>query len=113
VSLANAKVRERLSAWRERAAQTGPAGLVWLAALAALLLLVASLADPRGLRRWHTLRQDARRQERANEVLRAQTAELQRTVRQLSSPPDPAALERAAREQLGFIKPDELLFKFE
>lgn len=111
MSLVNA--RARLLAARERVEQAGPGALVWVAAALALSLAVASLADPRGLRRWHALRRDVERQERANALLRAQDAELQRTVQKLSSPPDPAALERAAREQLGFVRPDELLFKFE
>jgi cell division protein FtsB len=34
-------------------------------------------------------------------------------VRELSPPIQPSALERAAREQLGFVRQDEVLFKFE
>jgi cell division protein FtsB len=111
VSLAS--LRERLSSLPERVANSGPAGLVAAAALLALALALLSLADPRGLRRFRALRSDVERQERANLLLREQNAELQRIVRSLSVPVEPAALEKAAREQLGWVKPDEILFKFE
>ena len=85
-----------------------------LGALAASLAMVAmSLADPKGLRRLERLRSDIERQEQKNRELREENARLSRTVKDLSPPVNPAALERAAREQLGFVRPDELLFKFE
>jgi len=85
-----------------------------LGALAASLAMVAmSLADPKGLRRLERLRSDIERQEQKNRELREENARLSRTVKELSPPVNPTALERAAREQLGFVRPDELLFKFE
>ena len=85
-----------------------------LGALAASLAMVAmSLADPKGLRRLERLRSDIERQEQKNRQLREENARLSRTVKELSPPVNPAALERAAREQLGFVRQDELLFKFE
>ena len=85
-----------------------------LGALAASLAMVAmSLADPKGLRRLERLRSDIERQEQKNRELREENARLSRTVKDLSPPVNPTALERAAREQLGFMRPDELLFKFE
>ena len=85
-----------------------------LGALAASLAMVAmSLADPKGLRRLERLRSDIERQEQKNRELREENARLLRTVKDLSPPVNPSALERAAREQLGFVRPDELLFKFE
>jgi cell division protein FtsB len=85
-----------------------------LGALAASLAMVAmSLADPKGLRRLERLRSDIDRQEQKNRELREENARLSRTVKDLSPPVNPAALERVAREQLGFVRPDELLFKFE
>ena len=85
-----------------------------LGALAASLAMVAmSLADPKGLRRLERLRSDIERQEQKNRELREENARLSRTVKDLSPPVNPTALERAAREQLGFVRPDELLFKFE
>ena len=46
-------------------------------------------------------------------MLRAENARLSKTVRELSPPLRPSALEKAAREQLGFVRQDEVLFKFE
>ena len=85
-----------------------------LGALAASLCLSAlSLADSGGLPRLERLRADIQRQEQRNRELRAENARLVRTVRELSPPMEPAALEKAAREQLGFVRQDEVLFKFE
>ena len=103
----------RLRSLLERAAKSGPTGLVWCAAAVAAVLVVLSLADAGGVRRWRALRRDVERQQRANQLLLEQNAELQRTVEALSPPMDLAALERLTREQLGWVKPDEILFKFE
>ena len=111
VSLTSA--RERLLSLLERAGRSGPAGLVWGAAAVAAALVVVSLADPGGVRRWRSVRRDVERQQRANQLLAEQNSELQRTVDALGEEVDPAALERLAREQLGWVKPDEILFKFE
>jgi cell division protein FtsB len=85
-----------------------------LGALAAALGITAlSVADPTGLRRLERLRAESARQELRNQQLREENARLSRTVKDLSPPVNPAALERAAREQLGFVRADEVLFKFE
>ena len=80
---------------------------------ASLCLGAMSLADPKGLRRLERLRADIDRQEQQNRELREENARLARTVKELSTPIDPKALEKAAREQLGFVRQDEVLFKFE
>jgi cell division protein FtsB len=90
-----------------------PERLLFGALLASLALTAASLADPKGLARLQRLKAEAARQEQRNLDLREQNARLSRTVKELSAPVDPVALERAAREQLGFTRPDEVLFKFE
>jgi cell division protein FtsB len=87
--------------------------LVLGAFAASLCLSAMSLADLKGLRRLERLRADIDRQEQKNRELRAQNERLAKTVRELSSPIQPAALEKAAREQLGFLRQDEVLFKFE
>jgi len=85
-----------------------------LGALAASLCVSAmSPAGSKGLRRLERLRADIERQEQKNRELREENARLARTVRELSPPLQDAALEKAAREQLGFVRQDELLFKFE
>jgi cell division protein FtsB len=87
--------------------------LVLGAFLASLAMSAASLLDPKGLRRLQRLGADIERQEQQNRELRAENARLQKTVRELSPPLSSEALEKAAREQLGFVRPDEVLFKFE
>lgn len=87
--------------------------LVLGALTASVCLTGASLADPRGLRRLQRLQADIDRQEQKNRELREENARLARTVRELSPPLSSAALEKAAREQLGFVRQDEVLFKFE
>jgi cell division protein FtsB len=87
--------------------------LVLGAFLASLAMSAASLLDPKGLQRLQRLGADIERQEQQNRELRAENARLQKTVRELSPPLSSEALERAAREQLGFVRPDEVLFKFE
>jgi cell division protein FtsB len=85
-----------------------------LGALGASLCLSAmSLAGAKGLRRLERLRADIERQEQKNRELREENARLARTVRELSPPLQDWALEKAAREQLGFVRQDEVLFKFE
>jgi cell division protein FtsB len=78
-----------------------------------LSMSAISLADPKGLRRLERLGADIERQEQKNRELRAENARLTKTVRELSPPLQPRALERAAREQLGYVRQDEVLFKFE
>jgi len=87
--------------------------LVLGAFAASVCMSAISLADSRGLRRLDRLRADIQRQEQKNRELRAENARLVKTVRELSPPIQPAALEKAAREQLGFSRQDEVLFKFE
>jgi cell division protein FtsB len=91
----------------------GPRALITCAAVASLALAAAALLDPRGVRLLRRLDQDVARQEAANQALREENAQLQRRVRALSSPIAPRVLEKEAREQLGFVRPDEVLVKFE
>lgn len=94
-------------------APRGPRALIVGAAAVSLALLAASLADPGGARLLRRLDQDIAHQEAANQALREENARLRRRVRALSAPVDPRVLEKEAREQLGFVRPDELLVKFE
>ncbi len=90
-----------------------PQRLVAGAALVSLALTGLSLADSRGLARLGKLDRDLARQEQLNQQLRDENAALAKTVKSLSPPVNDAALEKAAREQLGFVRPDEVVFKFE
>ena len=106
-------VRERFRRVRERISASGPAGLVWGACALAAALVLFALADPRGVRRLLALRAQAAQQEKLNGALEGQKEALGRMVRALGQPVDLKVLEREAREQLGWVKPGELLVKFE
>jgi cell division protein FtsB len=95
------------------AALTPRQRLLLSALVASVAIAGESLADAKGLRRLSRLRSDIERQEQKNRELSEANARLRKTVSELSVPVNPVALEKAAREQLGFVKPGELLFKFE
>lgn len=78
----------------------------------ALALSAAAMAfDPEGLRRTLALRQDVARIRAENEALRKANEKLRVELRLLQDDPD--ALERAAREELGLVRPDEVIFRLE
>ena len=84
-------------------------GWGWRAFVGALALLATlSAVDPDGIRRFVRLRGDERRMEDENARLAAENARLAREVRALRT--DPAALERAAREELRFVRPGERVY---
>jgi cell division protein FtsB len=87
--------------------------LLLAAAIASTAIGGESLADPKGLRRLERLHSDIGRQEEKNRELREANARLRKTIDELSPPISAPALEKAAREQLGFVRPGEVLFKFE
>lgn len=82
-----------------------------VAAVVAGVLSLASVADARGFRRYLRLRQDVEALQERNRGLAQQNESLLREINALRK--DPAALERAAREELGYIKPGELVFHLE
>ncbi len=83
-----------------------------LAAVAIALALAAlSAADSRGLRRYFRLREEIASYEEKNRSLAGQNASLRLEIEALSG--DTKALERAAREDLGLVRPDEVVFNFE
>ncbi|WP_373048173.1 FtsB family cell division protein [Vulgatibacter sp.] len=73
--------------------------LIWLA------------ADPRGLRHTRRLADDLEQVHERNGGLRAKNEVLRRELELLAD--DPAALERAAREELGLVRPGEVIFRLE
>jgi cell division protein FtsB len=84
-------------------------GWGWRAFVGALALLATlSAVDPDGLRRYLRLRGDARRMEDENARIAAENGRLAREVRALRT--DPSALERAAREELRFVRPGERVY---
>ena len=81
------------------------------AACVALVLTLVSAADARGFRRYLRLRQDVESMRERNRVPTEQNDVLLREISARRN--DPAALERAVREELGYIKPGELVFHLE
>lgn len=75
------------------------------------ILAAVSALDPSGLRKYLRLRDDAARMAAENAQLAAETARLAREVRALRT--DPGALERAAREDLGLVRPGERVYRVE
>ncbi len=82
-----------------------------VAAVLAGALSLASAADARGFRRYLALRQDVEALQERNRGLSEQNEALRREINALRK--DPAALERAAREELGYVKPGEIVFHLE
>jgi cell division protein FtsB len=72
------------------------------------ILLVASALHPAGLRKHRALAADVRRLADENEKLREKNQRLRQEARALAG--DPAALERAAREELGYVRPGERVY---
>lgn len=85
--------------------------VVWASVVVALVLAVGSAAAEGGFRRYWRLKQDVRTLEDRNAKLAQDNAKLRREVEALRD--DPAALERAAREELGYVKPGEVVFDVE
>ena len=79
------------------------------AALAVLTLGLAVYGGNQILRVTH-LRREVQAMERDIVALRTRAEELSRTVDRLRN--DPAYLEKLAREELGYVRPDETVLKF-
>jgi cell division protein FtsB len=83
--------------------------LVGGAAVGLLTLGLAVYGVNQVLRVTH-LRREMETMERDIVTLRARADELLRTVEQLRH--DPASIEKLAREELGYVRPDETVLKF-
>ena len=79
---------------------------------AGLVLLAAGLAVYGGhqVLRVRQMRGEIAAMERDIVTLRARTEELSRTVERLRN--DPSYVEKLAREELGYVRPDETVLKF-
>jgi cell division protein FtsB len=80
-------------------------------ALALIVLLALSALDPDGLRKARRNEAEGERLERENAALEQRVSRLRREVKALQG--DPAALERAAREELGYVKSGEVVYKLD
>jgi cell division protein FtsB len=85
--------------------------LLGVAACVAAVLTLVSAVDAKGFRRYLRLRQDLEALEARNHSLAEQNDVLLREINALRN--DSAALERAAREELGYVKPGEIVFHLE
>ena len=81
--------------------------LLWAAVAVAFLLAAASVADAQGFRKYLRLRSDVASLAKGNRLAADENRALLREIEALRT--DPKALERAAREELGFVKPGELV----
>lgn len=80
-------------------------------ALAIVLALVWLVIDPNGLRHTSRLGNDLEAIRADNLRIKRENEVLLRELRLLAD--NPAALERAAREELGLVKPGEVVFRLE
>jgi cell division protein FtsB len=83
-----------------------PIGILALATIGAPVLIF----EPEGLPRMRTLEQELARVDAENADLKRDIAALRVDVKQLRD--DPAAVERIARNQLGLVRKNEIVFQF-
>jgi cell division protein FtsB len=84
---------------------------LWACVFVALILAAVSAAAEGGFRRYLRLSQDVKSLKERNKRLGDDNVRLRREVEALRD--DPRALERAAREELGLVKPGEIVFSLE
>lgn len=85
--------------------------VVWAAVGVSLVLAAGSLSAEGGFRRYARLRRDLGSLEERNAKLQSDNERLKREVQRVQR--EPAALERAARENLGLVRPGEVVFTVE
>jgi cell division protein FtsB len=83
-----------------------PIGILALALVGAPVLIF----EPQGLPRMRTLERELARVDAENVELRRDIGALRVEVRQLRD--EPAAVERIARDQLGLVRRNEIVFQF-
>jgi cell division protein FtsB len=91
------------------------APLAWLLPLGLLLFAIVfvplRILEAQGLPRYRALRAELQRTQQNNARLRRELQELGQRVGQLRT--DPRALERIARDELGLLHRDEIVFQFQ
>jgi cell division protein FtsB len=87
---------------------------VWVLPFGLLVLVIVTvpvyILDDRGLPRYRSMRAQLTRVESNNQKLEREVLELSKHVKLLRD--DPRAIERIARDDLGMVKPGELIFQF-
>jgi cell division protein FtsB len=88
--------------------------VAWVLPFGLLLVSIVSvplgILDEQGLPRYRALKDELAQVQRINDRLRRDVEQLQRDVDGLRT--DPATVERIARDELGMIRADEILFQF-
>ena len=86
----------------------------WLLPLGLLIFAIVFVAlrivEAEGLPRYRALRVELQETRRSNERTRREIIELQSRVQHLRN--DPEAVERLARDELGMLQSDEIVFQF-
>ncbi|MBK8171416.1 MAG: septum formation initiator family protein [Sandaracinaceae bacterium] len=94
--------------------QNGVRTFVWLLPFGLLVFAVVivplRMFDAQGVPRYRALQGELRQVEADNSRLVREVDALTREVHALRS--DPAAIERIARDELGMVREDEILFQF-
>jgi len=88
----------------------GSFGLNLILLMALTLLVLDCLINPSGLRDLRILRRDRAQIEATRDRLQIENAARQETARRLHS--DDAYLQRLIHQELGFVRPDELIYRF-
>ncbi len=87
---------------------------LWMLPFGLLVLSIVSvplsILDDEGLPRYRALKGELAEIERVNDRLRREVEQLHREADSLRI--DPQAIERIARDELGMIREDEILFQF-
>lgn len=76
----------------------------------AIVAVPLQILDDQGLPRYRALTEELRELETGNERLEREVRGLQREVDDLRD--DPEAIQRIARDELGMVRPGELIFQF-
>ena len=88
--------------------------LVWMLPLGLLLFAIVfvpmRILEAEGLPRYRALRHELQQTREKNASMRREVQELQQKVEHLRS--DPQAIERIARDELGMLRSDEVVFQF-
>jgi len=97
-------------AWEDRRGRRGVPRQLRLAVLVLLVLALISIFGNRGLLRSYRMQEEKAALERQIEALGAANALLADEVKALRG--DPGRIEAIAREELGLVRPGELVFQF-
>ncbi len=88
--------------------------VAWMLPFGLLIVSIVSvplgILDEQGLPRYRALKSELAEVQRINGRLRHDVEQLQRDVEGLRH--DPSTIERIARDELGMIREDEILFQF-